>query len=362
LVGYSSGAAFAYAALARAPAGTFGGALSLAFCPHLAMDLPPCGGDAAKLAPPVRGRGIDLLPAANLRARWIVLQGEADRMCPASKVAAFVADTRSATLVRVPRAAHASSTVGAWLPPLLAAYRQLAVPTTASVPPPPTALTDLPLVEVPADGDDPRFAILLSGDGGWAGLDQEVAGALAARGIPVAGWDSLRYFWTARTPAGFAADLDRVVEFYADRWHRSKVLLIGYSQGADVLPFALNRLPPASRARIAHTVLLSLGQNASFEFHVGNWIGNDDADGLPIQPEAEKLTAATTLCVYGEDETDSLCPRLGTAVHPLMLRGGHHFDGDYERLADTILQSAAPAVTPAPRPPRGARSRRTPRH
>jgi type IV secretory pathway VirJ component len=316
--------------------------MSLAFCPHLAMDLPPCGGEAAKIGRSVRGHGIDLTPTANLRAPWIVLQGEADRECPASQAAAFVARTRGASLVRVPKVGHLVGPDQHWMTPLVAAYRTLAVPATASVPPPPSALTDLPVVEVAATGDDARFAILISGDGGWAGLDKEVAGALAARGIPVAGWDSLRYFWTARTPAGFAADLDRVLRFYAEYWHRSQALVIGYSQGADVLPFALNRLPPASRRLVVHAVFLNLGQNASFEFHVGSWIGNDDTEGLPIRPEAEKLAAATTLCIYGADETDSLCPRLGGAVRPLMLPGGHHFDGDYEALAATILQSARP--------------------
>jgi type IV secretory pathway VirJ component len=347
LVGYGSGAGLAYAALAQAPAATFGGLLSVGFCPHLAMDLPPCDGGAV---PPTRrgpGHGVELAPVAHLGARWIALQGETDRVCPMAKTAAFVAHTAGAEMRPLPRVGHALGDEKHWMSSFLAAYRALAVPTTASVPPPPTALTDLPLIEVPAEGGDPRFAILLSGDGGWAGLDKEVAAALAARGIPVVGWDSLRYFWTARTPEGLAADLDRVVRFYADHWHRAHALLIGYSQGADVLPFALDRLPAATRPRIAHTVLMGLGAEASFEFHVGNWIGNDDEDALPIRPVAEKLSAATTLCLYGEDETDSLCPRLGQAVRAYQLPGGHHFGGDYGHIADVILAS-----TVVPEPPR----------
>jgi len=64
LVGYGSGAGLAYAALAQAPAGTFGGGLSIAFCPHLAMDVPPCDDHAAphaaRPARRSRGHGIDL--------------------------------------------------------------------------------------------------------------------------------------------------------------------------------------------------------------------------------------------------------------------------------------------------------------
>jgi type IV secretory pathway VirJ component len=156
----------------------------------------------------------------------------------------------------------------------------------------------------------------------------------------VVGFDSLRYFWKARKPEGLAVDVDRIIGYYASHWGRPKVLLIGYSQGADVLPFAVNRLPAASRKKIAQTVLMGLGENASFEFHLSNWVGTDE--GLPILPEVAKLDAAQTLCVYGEEEDDSLCPRIPPGhVHAQSLPGGHHFDGAYDKLAELILQRAA---------------------
>ncbi len=155
----------------------------------------------------------------------------------------------------------------------------------------PLTLKDLPLIEVPrtGTGNDDVFAVMLSGDGGWAGIDKQVARALAERGIPVVGWDTLRYFWTPRTPEGLARDLDRTLNYYATAWNRHKVLVIGYSQGADVLPFAINRLTAASRERILTTTLLGLGRNAAFEFHLSNWVG--PASGVPILPEYQKVGA-----------------------------------------------------------------------
>jgi type IV secretory pathway VirJ component len=51
----------------------------------------------------------------------------------------------------------------------------------------------------------------------------------------------------------------------------------------------------------------------------------------------------TVLCIYGEDETDSLCPRLDPhKVTIVKLKGGHHFDGDYAALARTIMTSTRP--------------------
>jgi type IV secretory pathway VirJ component len=53
LVGYSSGAMLAYASTAQAPADTCSGTLSLAFCPHLALNKPMCEGGDLRI---VRGR------------------------------------------------------------------------------------------------------------------------------------------------------------------------------------------------------------------------------------------------------------------------------------------------------------------
>jgi Type IV secretory pathway, VirJ component len=203
----------------------------------------------------------------------------------------------------------------------------------------------LPLVEMtPAVTNKPAnpkdvFAVMLSGDGGWAGLDRGVAERLQARGIGVVGWDSLRYFWAERTPDAAAQDLDRVIRHYARAWNRSRVLLIGYSQGADVLPFMVNRLPAATRALVAASALVAVGADASFRVTVGNWIGVRPA-GRPVAPELDDTRLGRAVCVYGADDKDAGCPRFTTpALRKIVLPGGHHFDGDYGRVADAVLSA-----------------------
>ena len=49
------------------------------------------------------------------------------------------------------------------------------------------------------------------------------------------------------------------------------------------------------------------------------------------------------LCIYGDDESDSLCPKLDPKKFDVVkLKGGHHFDGDYAGLARQILAAANP--------------------
>lgn len=332
LVGQGEGASLAYALIAQGKPGTFAGALTLGFCDASDFGLPLCDAAHAHFQQTPKQRKLNLPSAAKLPAPWIELHRVPDAHCPTAQ--GFVRGTANARWVPLPQADTDAESLRA----LQQAYARFAVHAPAPAVRLPPGLAGLPVVEVAASGaGDDRFAIFLSGDGGWAGLDHEVAGVLAARGIPVVGLDSLRYFWTARTPQGLALDLDRLIQHYAARWRKSRVLLIGYSQGADVLPFGFNRLPAATRARVAQVVLLGLGQKATFEFHLSNWIGN--SGDQPILPEALRLSPATALCIYGADDDQSLCPSLAArSVTAIALPGGHHFDGDYDKLAALILR------------------------
>jgi type IV secretory pathway VirJ component len=334
LVGADDEAPYVYSVLAQAPSGTFSAGLSLGFCPQLMVRTPPCSTNGLRSKRASAADGLDLVPpATGLASAWIAVQGSTRTTCAPATSRAFVQRVPRAEWVALAEKGPAADSTAAFE----RAYRKLAVPQ-ATLGAPPAQLADLPIVEVPATGTGNRFAVLLSGDGGWAGIDKSLGTALAAQGVPVAGFDSLRYFWSARTPDELAADLDRVIRYYAARWGRSDVLLVGYSQGADVLPFALNRLPPATRASVRLTALLGPGQKASFEFHLANWIG--PSGDLAIAPEALKLRAANTLCIYGLEEKDSLCPELAPEhARAMPLAGGHHFGGEYGVLAARILQA-----------------------
>src|SRR5882757_379065 len=340
LAGHSAGAAFAYAMLAQAPTNTFAGAVSMGFCPSYALRKRLCKGSGLESRPRAREGGVDFLPSKLIGNPWIVLQGGGPQACDAAVVRSFVAQVPNAQLIVLPVPAPAPAN---WAPQYAAAFETLMDRNApASMAAAPSALKDLPIVEVAAQPAAPSdtFAIMLSGDGGWAGLDKDVAGALTANGIPVVGLDSLRYFWSARTPQGLAADLDRMIQYYLKQLGKQRVMLIGYSQGADVLPFAVNRLSEAMRSRVALTAVMGMSEHALFEFHMSSWI-SDDNSGPPTRPEIERITGIPVLCMYGEDESDSLCPQLDPRkVMLVKLKGGHHFDGNYAGLARTILASA----------------------
>jgi type IV secretory pathway VirJ component len=183
------------------------------------------------------------------------------------------------------------------------------------------------------------LAVVLSGDGGWASIDREVGGALAKHGVAVVGFDSLQFFWSKRTPDDSAQALTRVVSHYLGAWHKQRAALIGYSRGADVLPFMASRLPAELRSRVALIALLGPARSVDFEFHLSDWLGDgSDADALPTAPEVAKLRGTKLLCIYGRDEGESLCRDLDPALATRDERpGDHHFGGDYESVAQAIV-------------------------
>jgi type IV secretory pathway VirJ component len=207
-------------------------------------------------------------------------------------------------------------------------------------------LQSLPLVEIPAllpaGAQRDEMAVLLTGDGGWAVTDRGLSRELAKGGIPVVGWNSLRYFLTRKSPDRAARDLELILRHYLDRWHKQRVILIGYSFGADVMPFLATRLPHDLAARISLLALLGPSGRADFRFHFTELLGKDSRDSLPTLPELERLRGTPMLCVQGAQEKNSYCPQLtggltGGLATVLVRPGGHIIDKNYGPIATWIL-------------------------
>jgi type IV secretory pathway VirJ component len=339
LVGFSSGATLAYALLAQAPSGTFAGGEGLGFCPDFEVAKPLCAKNQYKGVKSTRHKGVDIAAVPALKDPFVALQGEIDQICQPEATKAFIDSIPGAEIVLLPKVGHGYSVERNWMPQFMAAYRKLATSSPQAAPPPPSVpdVAGLPLIEVPATrGESDLLALLITGDGGWAGLDQDVAAALSARGVPVVALNSLKYYWSPHDAQQSAHDVDRIVNAYLAKWGKSRVVLLGYSQGADVMPFVLNRLPAQTRAKIAGAAVIGMSETAVFEFHFSNWV-RDPKNTLPTRPEIDKLRDVKLTCIFGAEEKDSLCPALGDRATLVKLPGGHHFNGDYEKVAQAVL-------------------------
>ncbi|MDS4068072.1 MAG: AcvB/VirJ family lysyl-phosphatidylglycerol hydrolase [Candidatus Competibacter sp.] len=343
LLGYGAGAALTYAALAQAPADRFHAGVAMDFCPELPLRKPPCPGAAnLESAALSDNQGVVLKPVVRLPTTWFVFQNRP--ACDAGMAAQFVKSISLARLAEIPGNGGVKSGL-----PQISALLQWLDPGIVKQVEPDASVGGVPLTEVPATGGPARsqLAVMFSGDGGWALLDRAVTAELAKNGLPTVGWDSLSYFWKARQPDEVALDLERVLRHYLDGWKKDRIVLIGYSFGADVLPAVINRLPPELRQRIDLAVFLGLSDYASFEFHLNDWISDEPSAGdQPVRPEMEKLDGIRRLCVYGAEEGDASCPKLAAlGIIAEKMPGDHHFDEDYQGVARRILDRLPPPTT-----------------
>lgn len=337
LVGLDEGAALAYAVLAQAPARTFRGAVGVGFCPVVVSSRPLCPGNALHADAPASGT-VRLRPTGTLASRWMSLPRVGQPPCDPHALDEF-ARAGMAQVPAIAQGAPAPAASQSWAS-LIEAVAALSAPPKGDADQSSGSVDDLPLVEVRSAAGTPAsdlFAVLVSGDGGWAGIDKNIARYLSERGIPVVGVDALRYLWARKTPPVVAADLERLLRRYLAIWGKQRVLLIGYSLGAEAALVMAEGLPPDLKRRLALLALLGPAPDTDLEVHVGEWFGASEDGDYPLAPVAARLGEVPLLCVHSEREkAESLCPRLGTAI-VVPLPGNHHFDDDYERVGATIL-------------------------
>lgn len=323
LYGVGKGADIAYAMLSQAPANMFSGAVTLGFTGRVPLKKPLCDGPKTQVrddADLVLGHDT----IAPLQGEWRILT---DGPAP-DAVKAFVEGLPDAEAVELPKGAD-----------MRAAAEDAAFDIGGGSP---DAVNNLPIVLYPPKSPTPKgLVVFYAGDGGWRDLDKSVAEVLNDQGFGIVGVDTLRYFWNEKTPRELGDDLEAIVARYGKDWKADRIMLAGFSFGADVIPFAWPHVSRSLRDRVGLIALLGLSKTADFEVSVAGWLGVGSGEHDVLKPAAQ-LPMDRVLCVYGKDEieekdNDVACAT--DAVAPsarLELPGGHHFDEDYPALARRI--------------------------
>jgi len=360
LVGVGSGGALAFATLAQSAPGTWTGVVSLGFCPVYAAPRPFCRAGDLETDAKWPGPGTRFLPDRENKTPWIVLDAPGE--CPAAPGPDLIATTPGASRVPLPAGLSPEAAQSAWktaLPKALAEIAGKRKEAEAARRAHLGDVADLPLVEVPATAPEiDAFAVDITGSGGYEGLDVEIGDALAEQGVPLVALSSPDYFWTTRDAEGMSRDLARILEHYLKAWHKSKVVLIGYSQGADVIPYMVTRLPEELRAKVASIGLVGPDDQAELDMGLSGFRNRKPPATLPViseTAETARLKGHKVVCVYGKREKHSICPALDPAlgIDLLTVGSGHGFSGRAPEMIERFLTVAglpvrAPEAPAAP--------------
>lgn len=335
LMGYSSGATLVYGALVQAPVNTFKGAISMGFCPDIVSTKPLCRGSGLELHPITPGVSWFLEPYSNLKNPFIVINGVKDKICNYKDTEAFVKKVPNGEFILIQDAAHGMSVKSNYMPHLLYAYKKVKE-SSISIP------TDGPFVILPAEkGGNQPVVLFISGDGGWTSFDDGIAKELVKKGIAVIGMDSQKYFWQKRTPKEVALEITKMLEYYMTEWEKTTFVLVGYSFGANVVPFIMPIFPVNISKRLIKSILISPDISADFEIHISDLLHiNPAREAYDVVEGVHNLRNDSIVCIFGSDEDTKRVlqfEKAGAIIR--ILPGKHHFNNDYNSLKNVILFS-----------------------
>jgi type IV secretory pathway VirJ component len=349
LVGYSSGATLAYGILAQSPAHTFKGAISLGFCPDIEINRTLCTGSGLKSHVLKEGKSFYLEACTALEEPFYVLQGLIDKVCDFKSTSDYLKQIPNSHLVSLPDVGHGFSVQRNWMPQMKDAFNKILVSEAtkstaidAAINRPDLVdISGLPYHIISAKEDTTKaMMFFISGDGGFTSFDQSICDEFAKKGYPVIGLDALKYFWGRKDAADVVADVQKLLTYYKNYWHKSEFIFVGYSFGADAIPVIVNRLDQEFKSQTLLVGLLSPTTSADLEIHVGDMLSiRAKAGQYDNASELNKITFARTVCLYGDDEKQEVKSKISNPkIEFVTVKGGHHFSSDFKKITELILQ------------------------
>ncbi|MDB5013043.1 MAG: hypothetical protein JWQ25_1245 [Daejeonella sp.] len=188
--------------------------------------------------------------------------------------------------------------------------------------------SDVPLIiKSPKVASEESIVFFISGDGGWNSFDQAFSDECVKLGYHVVGLNALKYFWQKKTPQEAANKIAQVLNEYLMLFKKDKIILCGYSFGADVLPFIYTRLPSQLKNQVVKLKMLSPASFTDFEIHISDLLGSKNSlRSMQVASELHKINIPI-VCFYGsEEELKPLAKYKAPNFSVSIVQGDHHYE------------------------------------
>jgi type IV secretory pathway VirJ component len=199
-------------------------------------------------------------------------------------------------------------------------------------------LNVIPLKEWAGNSNSP-LVFYITGDGGFNDFSTDLCRNLNASGYAITALNSKAYFWDKKTPEGTAGDTRIYLEQQFAKRNDQRLVLIGYSFGADVIPFIVNRLPETLKKKLVSVILLSPSASTDFEVHWSDLLGSKRKRNMDVVAEINKMQVPKLVTLFGEKEDDFPVKQISAKNYVNEnLPGGHHFGGNTKEVATTLMK------------------------
>lgn len=202
-----------------------------------------------------------------------------------------------------------------------------------------SAANNLPIKEWAASSHDKPLLFYISGDGGFNKFSNDLCESLNEKGFDVVALDAKSYFYNKKTPEQTAQDIANYLSKKLNGRASRQVAFIGYSFGADVLPFVLNRLPKNIHDEVIVSFIMASSGSTDFEIHWLDMFGSNKKRSMDVVNEINKLQNTRIVIINASDDKNLDIKRISLNKFTLVvLPGGHHFDGDTEEIVQKIMK------------------------
>ncbi len=198
---------------------------------------------------------------------------------------------------------------------------------------PVAAQSTMPLKEW-TNKSDSLLVFYISGDGGMNSFSTSLCNSINQSGHNITALDAKSYFWRKKTPEKSAAD---VAAYIQSQPSSRQIVLIGYSFGADVLPFIVNRLPESVLRRVRSVIMLSPSTSTDFEVKLSGMLGFGGKGSWDVAAEIGRLRSQRNVIIAGSEEKSDYANKKNRNYSFQTLPGGHHFGDNAADVASTII-------------------------
>ncbi|WP_291123016.1 AcvB/VirJ family lysyl-phosphatidylglycerol hydrolase [Empedobacter sp. UBA7620] len=179
----------------------------------------------------------------------------------------------------------------------------------------------------------------LSGDAGLGPFSKSICKNLYQKGYDIYALNSKVYFWHERDSKKTAEILAQFLEEKLKHHKNQEVVFIGYSFGADAIPFIINQFPTKTKNRIHQLILLDPYETADLEIHYKNLIFENVSGKWNTIPEINQLPnlhLSIILSDYGKNYPFNKITLTNKNI--ISLGCNHHFNRNYQKVTETIIK------------------------
>lgn len=180
----------------------------------------------------------------------------------------------------------------------------------------------------------------ISGDGGFNTFSKGLGKNLHALGYDVFALNTKLYFWNKKTPEQTSAAIENYISMQLQGRKNQKVILAGYSFGADVTSFVYNHFTEGMKKKIQHVFIIGPSKTTDFKIHLTEYFGAEPPKGsFPVIPEINKMNGVPLTLILSDFEFAHFPYQEITLTRQYQMKhiaGTHDYDDNTQMLSAYI--------------------------